>query len=764
MFANFFFWAADRLGVSDPGSIWQWLWRVFVRPPTQSVRRERKWILPRIRIPFPSVSIRLPSFDWMPGPLHVESHVDSLSSALIIVLLSLVLLAISITTPMDSANQILFLLATWFFALWMRKSESSIASTTLAGLAIASSIRYLWWRFSYTLQFDNYPDAIFGILLLSAEMYVWVVLMLSFLQSIHPLKRKPIDLPANRDTWPSVDIFIPTYNEPLAVVRPTVLAAQILDWPADKLRIYLLDDGKRPEFRHFAGQAGVHYLTRSDNLHAKAGNLNEALKVTQGELVAIFDCDHLPARNFLTSTVGLLLNNQKCALVQTPHHFFSADPFEKNLGGFRVMPNEAALFHGVLQDGNDLWNSSFFCGSCAVLRRGPLEEVGGIAIDTVTEDAHTALKLHRKGYESAFLNVALAAGLATESLSAHIAQRIRWARGMMQIFRIDNPFLGKQLSLAQRFCYGSAMIHFLHGLPRLIFLITPLAYLLFERHVIHTSLFLLLLYAIPPYLHSSLANHRLQGQYRHSFWSDAYESVLAYYIVIPTTLALLFPSFGKFNVTAKGGVQERDWYDWHISKPYLILAFLNLLGAAIGIIRLFWLNTHEVDTVLINLGWALFNATMLGLALGVASEARQVRISHRVNYGQPATLRVGNVSLDCRAVDFSMDGLQLDLVSHPDIAENTQALITLIDLFGKEQVFPVTVTVINAGSIGVRFNELSIAQERALLSCTFSRPGIWEKWRQHYQQDGLLTSLGYVLKLGVNGYVTTWRAFRGQAA
>lgn len=764
MFANLIFWTADRLGVSDPGSVGQWMWRVFVRPPTQSVRRERHWTWPRIRIALPNVTSSLPAFHWMPGPSRIEHHVDGLSGMLVIVVSTLTLLAISITTPMTSENQMLYLLLTWVFALWMRKSESSIATTTLAGLAIASSVRYLWWRLTYTLEFDNYTDALFGMLLLSAELYVWVVLLLSFLQTIHPLRRKPTELPHNREIWPTVDVFITTYNEPLSVVRSTVLASQIMDWPADKLRVHLLDDGRRPAFRRFAERAGVNYLTRPNNLHAKAGNLNSALAATEGELVAIFDCDHVPARNFLTSTVGIFITNKKCALVQTPHHFFSADPFEKNLGGFRVMPNEGALFHGVIQDGNDLWNSSFFCGSCAVLRRAPLEEIGGIATDTVTEDAHTALKLHRKGYESAFLNIAVAAGLATESLSAHISQRIRWARGMMQIFRIDNPFLGGKLSLAQRFCYGSAMIHFMHGLPRLVFLITPLAYLLFERHVIHTSLFVLLLYAIPPYLHSSLANHRLQGNFRHSFWSDAYESVLAYYIVIPTTIALLFPSFGNFNVTAKGGVHERSWYDWGISKPYLFLACLNLLGAAIGIVRLFWLNTHEIDTVLINLGWALFNATMLGMALGVAAEARQVRSSHRVNYGQPATLQIGATPLACTARDFSMDGLQLELSCEPRIVENTRATIALTDLYGKQQIFPVTVIVVNAQTLGVKFAPLSIAQERALLACTFSRPGIWETWRQRYKKDELLSSFAGLLKLGVSGYGKTWRAFKGQHA
>jgi cellulose synthase (UDP-forming) len=128
-------------------------------------------------------------------------------------------------------------------------------------------------------------------------------------------------------------------------------------------------------------------------------------------------------------------------MMQTPHHFFSPDPFERNLGRFRKTPNEGTLFYGLVQDGNDMWDATFFCGSCAVIRRGPLDEIGGIAVETVTEDAHTSLRLHRRGHTSAYMRIPQAAGLATESLSAHIGQRIRWARGMIQIFRLDNPLL-----------------------------------------------------------------------------------------------------------------------------------------------------------------------------------------------------------------------------------------------------------------------------------------------------------------------------------
>ena len=115
---------------------------------------------------------------------------------------------------------------------------------------------------------------------------------------------------------------------------------------------------------------------------------------------------------------------------------------------------KASCFYGLVQEGNDFWNAAFFCGSCAVLRRDALEDVGGFATETVTEDAHTALKMHRRGWDSIYIRLPLAAGLATERLALHIGQRMRWARGMTQIFRLDNPLFGRGLTLAQRLCYS----------------------------------------------------------------------------------------------------------------------------------------------------------------------------------------------------------------------------------------------------------------------------------------------------------------------
>src|SRR5690606_656413 len=157
--------------------------------------------------------------------------------------------------------------------------------------------RYIWWRLTRTMDVGTPLDLVLGSGLLVAELDAFLVLVLGYFQVAWPLNRRPVPLPPAQSPRPTVDGFRPTSNEPLAVVRTTVLAASVLAWPEDKLNVYVLDDGSRDELREFCEQAGVHYLTRTNNSHAKAGNINAALKKTSGEFVAIFDCDHMPSRS-----------------------------------------------------------------------------------------------------------------------------------------------------------------------------------------------------------------------------------------------------------------------------------------------------------------------------------------------------------------------------------------------------------------------------------------------------------------------------------
>lgn len=666
----------------------------------------------------------------------------------------LALLAFVASVPLDVKHQFLLSGAVFVAALLLRRSSSRLVVLALMGLSLAMSTRYIWWRLTETMGVSSIVDLTLGLGLVVAELYAFVVLVLGYFQVAWPLNRKPVPLPQDQSLWPTVDVFIPTYNEPLAVVRTTVLAASVLDWPEDKLNVYVLDDGRRDELREFCEQAGVHYLTRTNNNHAKAGNINAALKKTSGEYVAIFDCDHMPSRSFLQVSMGGLVRDPNLAVVQTPHYFFSPDPFERNLDTFGKVPNEGELFYGLLQDGNDVWNATFFCGSCAVIRRAPLEQIGGVAVETVTEDAHTAIRLHQQGYTSAYIPIPQAAGLATESLSAHVGQRIRWARGMAQIFRVDNPMFTRGLSLVQRICYTNAMIHFFYGLPRIIFLTAPLAFLLFGAHVIHASALMILAYALPHILHSGLTNLRVQGRHRSLLWNEVYETTLAWYILLPTTMALINPKLGKFNVTAKGGLVERSYFDAQIAKPYLFLLVLNLTGMAAGLLRLaFGSSEGELQTLWLNLGWTVYNMIILGATIATCSEQRQVRRAHRVPLQMPAVLHLPDgTAVPCQTADFSTGGMALRPDTPYPVAPGTEVHIELGHR-GRSHRLPAVVRQDRDDQgLSIEFGQMTIEQERWLVASTFARADVWmSQWGRH-DRDTFLGSLSGVMRASVRGF------------
>ncbi|MCC7461368.1 MAG: UDP-forming cellulose synthase catalytic subunit [Gammaproteobacteria bacterium] len=751
--------AARRLGIGESASLAHWLRGVFVRTPEE-----------RARLPQPPLVASLQRlhqrFSHALHAIDLDRHFTALAAdgrpaagvqRGVAVLASLALGWLVITTPLPAWAQVLFFLGTLGLVLLLRKIPGHASLLAMIAISSAVSLRYIWWRITQTMDLEHASDYLIGGPLLLAEAYTWVALFLGYLQTAWPLQRRELSLPSDRSTWPSVDVFIPTYSEPLDVVRPGVLAALALDWPADKLRVFLLDDGRRAEFRDFAAQVGVHYLVRSDNRHAKAGNLNNALAHSDGEFVAVFDCDHIATRDFLTATLGWLVREPGCAVVQTPHNFFSPDPFEKNLQAFRRVPNEGELFYGVVQDGNDLWNATFFCGSCAVLRRAPLLEIGGFATDTVTEDVHTAMRLHDRGYGSAYLNRILASGLATENLPRHIAQRVRWARGMVQLFRLDNPLRRRGLGWAQRLCYSNAILNFFNGLPRLIFLIAPLAYLYFDRYIINASALVILLYALPHMVHAHFANTRIRGRFRHSFWASLYESVIAWYLIMPTIRVLLRPHSGKFNVTAKGGLIERGYFDWAMAAPNAVLIALNLGGLLNGIGRLLGGNPQDTGALLMNVSWAFLNLLTLGATLAVAAEMRQVRRSHRISATLDATVCLPDGStISARTTDVSLTGAGLRCAAPAELVPGMPVSVQLAA--GARTVnLPARVATRTDLAIGLDFDELTLAREAALVQCTFANPAVWEGWREVHGRDEIFGSAAGMLRMAARGYGSALR-------
>ena len=167
------------------------------------------------------------------------------------------LAVLCITQPFDIKGQVIFLSIMLFSAWSFTHVRARVTLMVLFVISVTVSGRYLWWRCTSTINASAPLDLFLSLLLLAAEIYAFIVMVLGYFQVCWVLDRKPCPMPQDRAKWPTVDIFIPTYNESLEVIKPTVFAALNLDWPKEKLRVHLLDDGSRDAFAEFAANCSA---------------------------------------------------------------------------------------------------------------------------------------------------------------------------------------------------------------------------------------------------------------------------------------------------------------------------------------------------------------------------------------------------------------------------------------------------------------------------------------------------------------------------
>jgi cellulose synthase (UDP-forming) len=554
--------------------------------------------------------------------------------------------------------------------------------TVVLVLGLILTLRYISWRIAYTINFHDVPSFVAALALLGAEIYGIVMYFLGAIVNAKPLHRplRPLD----ESSAPSVDVLIPTYNEEDAILEVTVLAATQMDYPADRFRVYLLDDGgtlakrqqadldataeawnRRIRLQALCKKTGATYVTREDNRDAKAGNINAALPRISGDLVLLLDADHVPSSDFLKNTVGEFQADPDLFLVQTPHRFVTPDPVEKNLEVHRKMPGESEIFYRIVQHGLDAWHSSFFCGSAAVLRRRHLDEIGGLSGETVTEDAETALRLHAKGYKSAYVGKPMVFGLQPETFSGFIGQRCRWAQGMVQLFLKRNPLLLPGLRPSQRLGYLNSTLFWFFSYARLVFLLAPCAFLLLGLKIYDANLEQFLFYAVPYLVGTLITANLLFGQARWTFISELYEMVQSVFSSRAITSTLLNPRSPVFNVTDKGERLERDFVSPMVGPFYVI--FLLLAASLVAGYFRFQLAPGQREVVYITAGWATLNLVIIMAGLGALFERRQLRKAPRVYLARPveAILRIGGMRVSCRLLDVSMTGARVR-ISDPD--------------------------------------------------------------------------------------------------
>lgn len=598
----------------------------------------------------------------------------------------------------------------------------------IVALGLFLGLRYLYWRGLYTLNTEDMLSTSISWILYLAEIYGFLALLLFYVQVAKPTS--PSATPPKEADLPTVDIFVTVYNESLDILYRTLVGCVAMDYPASRKRVYVLDDGRREEVKRLAEQLGCQYVSRPTNEYAKAGNLNHGLTQSSGEFIMVLDCDHVPVRTFLKETIGFF-KDPKVALVQTPHYFYNPDTFQRNLRLEREIVNEQDLFFYVIQPGRDGFNSSFYAGTGGVFRRSALQEIGGFQVKTLTEDLHTSMVLHARGYQSIYLNKILAAGLAPESYRSYLKQRQRWTRGGIQVFLMDNPLWKGGLTFMQRINYFGSIFYFFHGWARLVYLAAPLSYLLLNYPPVVAKFSVLLSYYLPYYITTFIAFNLISKGFRNPFWSDVYETVMCFFISWTAIETLFVPEKSTFHVTPKGVRFEKPQLDWSYVMPHILLSALLMIGLGVGGYHL-WRHQLNPDAALLSAFWTVYNLVILVAAIVVARERPQKRSSPRLFRQIACEVSFDGRTFSGKSFDLSETGLSLTLdrpVFLPPLVS-----VQLISDFGeiteiRGEVIRNDVSLSGQANVGIRFLDVNEAQHQSLVRQMYSSPNSWEQVR-----------------------------------
>jgi len=501
----------------------------------------------------------------------------------------------------------------------MARSEEWI-TRIFAVIAWLYGLYWISWRWSSSL---NHNALVFSIVLIVAETYG---LINSFLLIATVWKLKYRDSPPAPKNL-SVDVFITNFDEPLEVLRRTAIGARAIKYPH---RTFMLDDGKRDEVKAMADTLGIGYIRRDGNQHAKAGNLNNALKVTSGEFILQLDADHVPLPNILDRLLGYF-GDEKVAFVQSPQDFYNTDSFTHvvNEEG-RSLWEENRIFFSLLQPGKDTWNAAFFCGSCGVLRRKAFEEIGGFSTKTVTEDMETSIVLHGLGWRSVYHGETLAYGLAPSSALAYHVQRLRWGQGSMQILRKLNPLFYPGLTIPQRLAYLTSTATYLDGIQKLIFYLAPVVFFVTGWLPVNVTNAQLITRLVPYVLLTIISFEMLSRGTGWILISERY-NMAKFWTYIRACGGFFANKPLKFNVTPKGmGEVPFETY-----APQLFLLILSVLSVIWATFASYygWINYHAPGwsslAFWLNGFWIAWNIYFAGFVVLQSRASRQQRIDHR---------------------------------------------------------------------------------------------------------------------------------------
>lgn len=438
----------------------------------------------------------------------------------------------------------------------------------LVVVALCWSTAYIAWRIGWSWHRSNL--LLWGCLLLAECYGLWNLAALAWLTWDVTPRERPSASPGS-----SVDVYICTYDEAPSVLEATLAGCALMSYPHTT---WLLDDGARPEIAELAHQWGARYMTRPDKSHAKAGNINHALPLTDGELVLVLDADHVPLPDALDTMVGYF-DDREIALVQTPHDFSNHDSIQH----YDLGRHEQSVFFSAICVGKDHHDAAFWCGSCALIRREALLSIGGVATDTIAEDFHTTIKLHRRGWRTHYDDRIIAQGRAPHDLAAYLLQRDRWARGNLAVFTTpESPLRARELSIGQRMSYLTSLLAYLAGPMRLLMVLVLAIVLWTGALPLRIAPMALATLWAPATVLMVLAGSALCRGQQSSGEATHYELCTAE-IFARALRCVVRPGRANFRVTPKEGIDRGGWEAVRQFRVLLILALLLVVGLVLRI-------------------------------------------------------------------------------------------------------------------------------------------------------------------------------------
>jgi cellulose synthase (UDP-forming) len=542
--------------------------------------------------------------------------------------------------------------------------NSKTARIFCAGASIALLCRYIWWRFEFSIpkEQDRLQTA-----------WAWCFFILETLSicssiTVAIFMARNVNRTAEADARQSsrlltapTDVFIATYNENYAILERTIIGALNIDHP--DLRVWVLDDGARDWVRDLAGELGAWYVRRVNGAHAKAGNINNGLAWAlsvgrRPDFILLLDADFVANRIILRRTLGLF-EESDVGIVQTPQHFWNADPIQSNLLCANVWPDEQRFFFNTLLESKDAWGAAFCCGTSAVFRVAAFEAAGGMAVETVTEDMLTTFKFGEFGYRTIFLNEKLSLGLAPEGLREYVSQRSRWCLGAVQQIYTRWGFAGRaRMSLVNRLSSLDGASYWLFTfIFKFAVIMAPLIYWWTGTMVIDSTLEGILYWLAPASIGGIVFMTLYAKNTVMPIMTDVTQLVAATTIIRSVAVGLVRPWGHAFKVTAKGASADRVTVQWAIMLPFVCIAVATLAGVIINASVYSPLNGTQGYAM--NVFWSIFNIIVLSLAAAVCVELPRRRKDERFISGEPAIFYLGETAVPCTVRDISTGGARL---------------------------------------------------------------------------------------------------------